>query len=245
MPYALSDIKKLGTIVGIWAHPDDETCWMGGLMALARRNGQRVIIITATRGDGGETADESRWPKQSLGMIREQELRTALQLQGVEEIQILGYKDGSLITVDANEAVNNICTLLEGVAVDSIFSFGADGVTGHNDHKTVHLWSKQVAERLGVSGSFYNAVETTERYEQCGKACDEVFAMYFATEKPIIVAAQQADLYFEFDSNIAELKLRALSAHGSQYARFFENVEGRAYLEALASHEAFTCMKVS
>ena len=33
------DVAELGTILGIWAHPDDEAYLSGGLMALARDNG--------------------------------------------------------------------------------------------------------------------------------------------------------------------------------------------------------------
>jgi hypothetical protein len=41
-------ISALGTIMGIWAHPDDEAYLSGGPMALARANGQRVVCVTAT-----------------------------------------------------------------------------------------------------------------------------------------------------------------------------------------------------
>jgi LmbE family N-acetylglucosaminyl deacetylase len=46
-------ISALGTIMGIWVHPDDEAYLSGGLMALARANGQRVVCVTATRGELG------------------------------------------------------------------------------------------------------------------------------------------------------------------------------------------------
>ena len=34
-----TDVAELGTIVGIWAHPDDEAYLSGGLMAMARDEG--------------------------------------------------------------------------------------------------------------------------------------------------------------------------------------------------------------
>jgi LmbE family N-acetylglucosaminyl deacetylase len=33
------DAASLGTVLGVWAHPDDETFLSSGLMALARRAG--------------------------------------------------------------------------------------------------------------------------------------------------------------------------------------------------------------
>ena len=70
------DIKHLGTILFVAAHPDDETFNAGGILAAAARNGQTVIVVTATKGEGG-VQDESRWPADSLGDIRAKELKQA------------------------------------------------------------------------------------------------------------------------------------------------------------------------
>ena len=45
-----ADVSALGTVLGIWAHPDDEVYLSGGLMAMARDRGQRVVCVTATLG---------------------------------------------------------------------------------------------------------------------------------------------------------------------------------------------------
>lgn len=42
-------VANLGTILGVWAHPDDETYLSAGLMASAVRSGCRVVCVTATR----------------------------------------------------------------------------------------------------------------------------------------------------------------------------------------------------
>lgn len=65
------DLKSLGKIMGIWAHPDDDTYSMAGIMAAAVKNGQKVVIVTATRGEAG-VQDETRWPAAQLGEIRSQ-----------------------------------------------------------------------------------------------------------------------------------------------------------------------------
>ena len=60
---------ELGTILGVWAHPDDETYLSAGLMAAAADAGSRVVCITATRGEGG-SMDEEQWPPESMGQVR-------------------------------------------------------------------------------------------------------------------------------------------------------------------------------
>ena len=61
-------MDELGTILGVWAHPDDEAYLSAGLMARAVRNGSRVVCDTATRGEG-ESMDEERWPSDRMGEV--------------------------------------------------------------------------------------------------------------------------------------------------------------------------------
>ena len=49
----ITDAAELGTVLGIWAHPDDEAFLSAGLMAAARDAGQRVVCVTATLGEHG------------------------------------------------------------------------------------------------------------------------------------------------------------------------------------------------
>ena len=69
---APDDVASLGTILGVWAHPDDEAYLCGGLYALARDAGARVICVTATRGELG--GDPSAWPPERLAAQRTAEL---------------------------------------------------------------------------------------------------------------------------------------------------------------------------
>jgi LmbE family N-acetylglucosaminyl deacetylase len=47
----ISDIRELGIVLSIWAHPDDEAYLCGGIMAMAAAAGSRVVCVTATRGN--------------------------------------------------------------------------------------------------------------------------------------------------------------------------------------------------
>ena len=84
----MHDTAELGTILGIWAHPDDDIFCSAGLMATAVRSGQRVVDVTATRGEGG-SMDEERWPPESMGEVRTKELLRSLEILGVTEHRFL------------------------------------------------------------------------------------------------------------------------------------------------------------
>ena len=82
-----------GTLLGIWAHPDDEAYLSAGLMASAVRAGQRVAVVTATAGELG-TPDPERCPPGKLATVRRREMTASLAALGVTEHTWLGYPDG-------------------------------------------------------------------------------------------------------------------------------------------------------
>jgi len=240
MRYTADDIKQLGTILGIWAHPDDESFSMGGVLAAAARNNQRAACITATHGDAGKTADETKWPQASLGEIRAKELENALHALGVSEHYWLQYKDGELMHADSSQAVREIADIISSVKPDTIFSFCADGITGHDDHRTIHTWAKQAIELSGSTATMYCAVEITERYDSdINRKCDELFNIYFNIDRPRTVAIKDLDIYFELPKDIHDKKVASLRAQESQTAQMFADPLGLEFIESVTKYEGF------
>ena len=77
----MQDVSELGTILSIWAHPDDEAYLCGGIMAMATAAASRVVCVTATRGELGVT-DPVRWPPEQLAAIREAEMAECMRILG-------------------------------------------------------------------------------------------------------------------------------------------------------------------
>ena len=103
----VDDVRTLGTIVGVWAHPDDEAYLSAGLMAAAVDAGNRVVCVTATRGERG-TSDARTWPPARLARVREAELEASLAAVGVREHHWLDYPDGACATVPAPTAIASV-----------------------------------------------------------------------------------------------------------------------------------------
>lgn len=87
-PVGDGTVAQLGTTVCVWAHPDDESYLSGGLMAALRDAGQRVVCVTATRGEVGDSS--GALDREVLGKVRERELSAALVALGVVEHLWLG-----------------------------------------------------------------------------------------------------------------------------------------------------------
>ncbi|MEO6714257.1 MAG: PIG-L family deacetylase [Mycobacteriales bacterium] len=163
--YDPAALARLGTVLGVWAHPDDETYLCGGLMMAAVAAGSRVVCVTATRGEAG-SMDHDRWPPEQLADVRTLELAVALDTFGVTEHHWLDYPDGGCAAVDAEDAVRRIAELIVEVAPDTILTFAPDGMTGHADHIAVCEWTTEAARRTGRSDRLHYATVTPTEWAQ-------------------------------------------------------------------------------
>lgn len=231
------DLKQLGTILSIWAHPDDETFACAGIMAAAVRNGQKVICITVTRGEAG-TCDQSRWPAEQLGRIRDQELQAALNIIGVTEHFWLGYPDGGCNRVSDEEAIARLASYCKKYSPDTILTFGADGLTGHDDHKTVSRWACEAANRSQNPTGVYGAVERRGAYNKYLKAADRRLNIYFNIDRPVIKSKEECEIYFELSDEMCLIKRNALTAMPSQTEELLKEFPGEKFSEVFCA-EAF------
>jgi LmbE family N-acetylglucosaminyl deacetylase len=138
-------VGDLGTIVGVWAHPDDEAYLSTGIMRLALENGQRVICVTATRGELG-TTDPFTWPPDQLAAARSTELAASFAAiaDGLDhriEHHWLDHRDGGCAEIRPEVGAAQIGNLLDRVAPDTVITFDQGGLTGHTDHQAVAEWT--------------------------------------------------------------------------------------------------------
>ena len=208
------DIKRLGTILGVWAHPDDETMSSAGIMLSAIKNGQRVICLTATKGEEG-SQDEKKWPKSKLASIREKELTASLKVIGVKEHHWLGFKDGNCRTED-NKGVEIVCKFILKYLPDTILTFGPDGFTGHSDHKAVSAWVTKAVLLTGSSARVYHSAITKEHYLDGLNKLDEKLNIFFELSQPNFIIESEKALIFKLSPKLQEAKYRALKVIPSQ-----------------------------
>jgi len=214
------DVAGLGTILGVWAHPDDEAYLSGGLMALARDNGSRVVCVTATRGELG-TPDPEAWPPERLAAERTDELARCLEVLGVAEHHWLGYRDGGCAEADAPEAVAQLCEVIERVRPDTVLTFGPDGITGHADHQTISAWSTAAFDRAAPAGARLLYAATAERRVAQWRALNESLGVY-DPGYPVVTPDARLAVDLVLDSTTAARKVRALAAQATQTTRIIE-----------------------
>jgi LmbE family N-acetylglucosaminyl deacetylase len=227
--------EQLGTVLGVWAHPDDEAYLSAGLMAAARAAGNRVAVITATLGERG-TTDPTRWPPERLAELRRGELAESLAAIGVDEHVLLGYADGECPTVPEPAAVDLVASVIDGVRPDTILTFGPDGMTGHPDHITVSEWATAAWRRTGRHARLWHATTTTGFHERWG-GINEQTGIWAGFPAPV-AAADRLAMVFTCDAEIRDRKFAALRAHRSQTAGLIDLVGADTYRQWWAE-EAF------
>ncbi len=231
--FSSNDVKKLGTVMGVWAHPDDESFMMAGLIAAAVQNAQTVVCITATRGEAG-VQDETRWPATKLADIRTSEMESALTILGLKNHYWLDYPDGGCGGVNEAEAVKRISDLMRKFQPDTVITFAPDGLTGHPDHAAVSGWTREAITLQAKRPKLYYAVDSKEHYDNCMKAVDEQFNVYFNVDEPCVVPETDCDIVLKLTPELAQQKQNALAAMPSQTERIFKTF-GQTFVNDLAT----------
>jgi LmbE family N-acetylglucosaminyl deacetylase len=226
----------LGTILGVWAHPDDEAYLTAGLMARAREAGQRVVVATATRGEAG-TPDADLWPPRRLGRLREAELHASLAALDVTEHRFLDYVDGTLTDQDPTEAIARITAIVSEVQPDTIITFGPDGITGHMDHRRVSSWTT-VARELAAPHARLLYATWTAPFVARWQDLHDRFNVLLDPHLLVGTSPDSVALDVPFDRDLTDRKLVALRAQASQTTGLISAVGEQVYRE-WTSNETF------
>jgi LmbE family N-acetylglucosaminyl deacetylase len=219
---ATYSVSELGTILSVWAHPDDETYLAGGLMAAARANGQRVVCVSATAGEQG-TSDPVALPPVRLGAVRRKEAAAAMTVLGVREHRFLGFADGTLAD-DDERGLGSIADLIDEVQPDTIVTFGSDGTTFHPDHIAVHQWVTSAWERGDGRARLLYAAQTAEFLGRFRRFLEES-GVYMADLRPVGLPSDAVAVELRLERAGMRKKLDALRAMPSQTSDLLNSLD--------------------
>jgi LmbE family N-acetylglucosaminyl deacetylase len=228
-------VADLGTIVSIWAHPDDETYLAAGIMAAARDNGQHVVCVAASAGEHGSN-DPDAWPPLRLGAVRRWEAAAAMAVLGVEDHRIFGLPDGAL---PEHHAIGTslVCQLLDEVRPDTILTFGRDGMTYHRDHIAIHRWVSDAWQHHGRRARLLYAATTVELLDQFRHRYED-WNLYMTDERPTGVRERDLDVHVRLHGCALDRKLTALRAMATQTGGLIGMLEPDTYA-AFVADECF------
>jgi LmbE family N-acetylglucosaminyl deacetylase len=156
----LRKLATVGTVMHVTAHPDDEP---NGLMAMqSRGQGLRVVLATATRGNGGQN---EIGPEifEALGVLRTEELLAAHRSDGAEQFFTRAVDFGFSFSIDESfekwgkdEILGDYVRLIRTTRPDVMFTMRPDGAGGGQHH--------QASARLGLEA--FRAAGDPSRYPE-------------------------------------------------------------------------------
>jgi LmbE family N-acetylglucosaminyl deacetylase len=156
----LRKLATVGTVMHVTAHPDDEP---NGLMAMQSRGlGLRVVLATATRGNGGQN---EIGPEifEALGVLRTEELLAAHRSDGAEQFFTRAVDFGFSFSIDESfekwgkdEILGDYVRLIRATRPDVMFTMRPDGTGGGQHH--------QASARLGLEA--FRAAGDPSRYPE-------------------------------------------------------------------------------
>jgi len=208
-------MQRLGTVLGIWAHPDDDIYLSAGLMASAVRAGERVVDVTATHGEGG-SMDEERWPPATMGKIRTAELLRSLDVLSVSEHLFL---DGPVdVDMDApldERGGEQVRSIMAEVSPDTVLTFGPEGMTGHRGHQDVSRWVTEAFYEVARPGA--RLLYATYTPEWCEEWLPKLEPFdIFRPGTPPFTPEGELEIALRLPEDLLELKLAAIKEHVSQ-----------------------------
>ena len=215
------------TLVAFHAHPDDEAVLTSGTMARAAAEGHRVVLVLATDGDLGRTADAG---PDGLGVRRLAEARASAQVLGVARIEHLGYADSGhgaelypdppgrtrFVRAPVEEAAERLAEILRDERADVLLSHDRLGGYGHRDHVRVHEVGALARELAGTRGGWTRRCRATPWSHCCGWPGRSLPARYSAETFERTYSARAEITHRIGVRRYAGRKRAALRAHVSQ-----------------------------
>jgi LmbE family N-acetylglucosaminyl deacetylase len=190
---------KKHTIMGIFAHPDDETFGPGGTFAKYSARGHRTVVLTATSGQAGQASGLT--VDTTIGEIRKKELRNATKLLGISRHIQLNFYDGTLNEFQIPLLQDYILHEVAKEKPDVIIVYEREGISLHLDH---------IAVTKAVIGLYDSDIISPKKIYYFG--LPEEIIRFFGREGGLPDEKQAViDI-----SGCLEIKKKAMNAHKSQ-----------------------------
>ncbi|GJG86985.1 GlcNAc-PI de-N-acetylase [Gemmatimonadetes bacterium T265] len=122
------------------AHPDDESFFIAGTAARLAAAGRPAGLVCATRGQAGALGPADASPlatRETIGAVREQELRDACAAVHLDLVALLDYEDRQLGEAHPDEIRATLVRLIRAERPRVVATFDPNGVTRHPDHVAI------------------------------------------------------------------------------------------------------------
>lgn len=144
-----------------YAHPDDESFGLGGLIAKYVEQGVEVSLICATNGERGTVKPEFLNGHDSIAALRLAELDCAAQTLRLKHVVKLGYRDSGMMGSETSsdpdclwqapveDVTRRVVEVIRDLQPQVVITFNRYGGYGHPDHIAIQ---RATTEAFALAG---------------------------------------------------------------------------------------------
>lgn len=224
-----TNATPISHLLAVFAHPDDEAFSSGGVFAALTDQGINITLVSSTRGEAGEILVPELATRETLGDVREAELRQAMAEVGVSDVRFLDYLDSGMIGTAENEAerafmlapeadiIAKLLPIIDEVQADVVITFGPDGIYGHPDHLAIYRATTAAVLASGEPAALYYATSPRQGFVELGSRPDTLFSRYSSDELNQMGTPREEITTFVNVRPWLTRKRAAMSAHRTQF----------------------------
>ena len=135
------DLTSAKRVLVFAPHPDDECIGCAGTLALLSQHANiEICVVLVTNGEGGQHS-----PDPQMSSIRVEEMKQALKVLGIHQLQTLGFSDGRFLSDEAlSSALGSVIHSFQPNWV-----FAPSPMDYHKDHLLVSHAVTQLCQSSG------------------------------------------------------------------------------------------------
>lgn len=203
-------------VLVVFPHPDDESFATGGTIARYTQAGVPVTYVCATRGELGRNMGMPIIAtRESMPALREQELREACRILGIQDLRFLGIRDKTVEFVDPAALAGQLEAIIREIQPSLVITYHPQ-YSVHPDHMALGAAVVRAAA----------AIPPAQR--------PKVYLRAFGSN---IGELGEPDLVVDC-SSVLPIKMAAIRAHRSQSAASLADLEAQMAKDPKAREEA-------
>jgi LmbE family N-acetylglucosaminyl deacetylase len=147
----------MGTVLFVYAHPDDESFGIAGTAMKLKDEGHRTALLTLTRGDAGLWFGKApgSWTPEELARERSREWREATAIIGFDACRLLEWPDGGLALSPVERVTADVVQFIRELRPDVVCTFGPEGAgSEHDDHRGASFFTMRGFHRAAIADQY-------------------------------------------------------------------------------------------
>lgn len=135
-------------ILYVYPHPDDESFGPAPALAMQRRQGHKVYLLTLTRGGATKQRFKFNYSIEEMGRARYEEMQNVAKVLDFNGLNVLDFPDSGLKEVDPREIERVIREEIFRIKPHILATYPVHGISGFHDHLVTHAAVKRVFVEL-------------------------------------------------------------------------------------------------